>query len=70
VDDALSQATITVPAQGFKLTVVSDGASLSYLTAVTDIWDSENRAFVPSPLRNNTEGLAGIFNDDTKDDFF
>lgn len=25
---------------------------------------------MPSPLKNNSEGLAGIFNGETNDDFF
>lgn len=59
-----------MPALGFKLSVIADGSSLGYVTTVTDVWNSQKRDFEASPLRNNTEGLAGVFNGETNDDFY
>lgn len=70
VNQELTEGSIFVPAQGFKLWVVSDGSSLGYVTTITDVWNPQKRDFEASPLFNNTEGLAGVFNGEKTDDFF
>lgn len=70
VNQDLTEGSIFVPAQGFKLLVVSDGSSLGYVTTITDVWNPQKRDFEASPLFGNSEGLAGVYNDDKTDDFF
>jgi len=40
------------------------------VSSITDVWNSQKRDFEPSPLVNNTEGLVGVYNGETADDFF